>query len=246
MILSIIIPIFNEEKTVNEILRKVYSVKLPLSIKKEIIVIDDGSTDSSKFKVRAVAKAAMARRRQNLNWIKFISHSKNLGKGAAVRTGLKVATGELIIIQDGDLEYDPSYYPVLLKPILEKKAKIVYGTRLINYPLKLWGENKTILPTHLIANKFLTGITNLLYGSSLTDMETCYKVFRASCLNGIKLKSSGFGFEPEITAKFLKKGIKIIEVPIKVKPRTHKEGKKITWIDGFKAVFVLLKYRFFN
>lgn len=230
MILSIIIPVFNEGKTISEILKRVFLVKLPAGLKKEIIVVDDGS----KSKV------------QDLKGIKLLSHSRNLGKGAAIRTGLKVATGELIIIQDGDLEYDPSYYPALLKPILEKKAKIVYGTRLINYPLKLWGKDKTILPTHLIANKFLTGLTNLLYGSRLTDMETCYKVFRRSCLKGIKLVSNGFGFEPEITAKFLKKGIIIAEIPIKVKPRTREEGKKINWIDGFKTVFVLLKYRFSN
>lgn len=234
MILSIIIPVFNEEKTVDEILRKVYAVKLPYSIKKEIIVIDDGSNDSSKFKV------------QNLKGVKLISHSKNLGKGAAIRTGLKLAKGEVIIIQDADLEYDPNYYPLLLKPILENRADIVYGTRLINYPLKFWGKDKTILPTHLIANRFLTGLTNLLYDSNITDMETCYKVFRADALLGIKLKSSGFGFEPEITAKFLKKGFKIFEVPIRVKPRTHKEGKKINWTDGFKAVFVLLKFRFYD
>lgn len=234
MILSIIIPVYNEEKTVNEILRKVYSVKLPLSIKKEIIVIDDGSTDSSKSEIKKIKN------------IKFFSHDKNLGKGAAIRTGLNKATGDIIIIQDGDLEYDPSYYPVLLKPILEKTAKIVYGTRLINYPLKLWGKNKTILPTHLIANKFLTGLTNFLYNSNLTDMETCYKIFKVDCFKGIKLISNGFGFEPEITAKFLKKGFKIVEIPIKVKPRTHQEGKKINWRDGFKAVFALLKFRFYD
>lgn len=230
MILSIIIPVFNEEKTISEILKRVFLVKLPAGLKKEIIVVDDGS----KFKV------------QNLKGIKLLSHSKNLGKGAAIRTGLKVATGELIIIQDGDLEYDPSYYPLLLKPILDRKADIVYGTRLIDYPLRLWGREKTILPLHLIANKFLTRLTNFLYNSNISDMETCYKLFKASCLEGIKLESGGFNFEPEITAKFLKKGFKIVEIPIKVEPRTHEEGKKINWRDGFKAVFVLLKYRFFN
>ncbi len=232
MILSIIIPVYNEEKTVGEILKKVLSVKLPLE--KEIIVVNDGSTDRSKTEIKKIKN------------IKFFSHYKNLGKGAAIRTGLKVATGELIIIQDGDLEYDPSYYPLLLKPILENKADIVYGTRLTNYPLRLWGKDKTILPTHLIANRFLTGFTNLLYGSNITDMETCYKLFRARCLVGIELTSKGFEIEPEITAKFLKKGFKIVEVPIKVKPRTQKEGKKISWIDGFKAVFALLKFRFYD
>lgn len=230
MIVSIIIPVYNEEKTISEILKRVLSVKLPLE--KEIIVVNDGSTDSSESEIKKIQK------------IKFFSHDENLGKGAAIGTGLSRATGEIIIIQDADLEYDPSYYPLLLKPILENRADIVYGTRLMNYPLKLWGKDKTILPTHLIANKFLTWLTNCLYNSNLTDMETCYKVFRVSCLKDIKLVSNGFGFEPEITAKFLKKGIKITEIPIQVKPRTHEEGKKISWIDGFKAIFILLKFRF--
>lgn len=234
MILSIIIPVFNEERTIQEILKKVSLVKLPSLVKKEIIVVDDRSTDNTKSIVKSITG------------IKKIFHLKNLGKGEAVKTGLKVATGEIILIQDGDLEYDPADYPILLKPILEKKSEIVYGTRLINYPLRLWGKNKTVLPAHLIANKLLTGLTNLFYNSNLTDMETCYKLFKASCLKGIKLKSKGFEFEPEITAKFLKKGFKIIEVPIKVKPRTHQEGKKITWKDGFKAVLTLIKFRFSN
>lgn len=236
MKLSIIIPVFNEEKTVSEILRRVSSVKLPISVKKEIIVVDDGSSDNSKLKVQS----------SKFKDIKKIFHEKNLGKGAAIRSGLKVAIGDIIIIQDADLEYDPNYYPLLLKPILENQVDIVYGTRLIDYPLKLWGEDKTILPTHLIGNRFLTWLTNFLYNSNLTDMETCYKVFRTNCLKGINFRSNGFDFEPEITAKFLKKGYKIFEVPIKVIPRTHEEGKKISWIDGFMAVFLLLKYRFFN
>lgn len=239
MKLSIIIPVFNEEKTIGKILKKVEVVKLPLE--KEIIVVDDGSTDSSKSEIKKISRAFL-----RIKNIKFFSHDENLGKGAAVRTGINRATGDIIIIQDGDLEYDPSYYPLLLKPIIEKRADIVYGTRLVNYPLRLWGKDKTILPTHLIANKVLSGLTNLLYGSSLTDMETCYKVFRASCLNGVKLESNGFEFEPEITAKFLKKGCKIIEIPIKVKPRTRKEGKKISWKDGLLAVVALLKFRFSN
>lgn len=234
MILSIIIPIFNEEKTVNEILRKVSSVKLPAPVKKEIIMIDDGSTDKSKLKLKTARE------------VKKIFHKKNLGKGAAVRSGLEVATGEIIIIQDADLEYDPEFYPLLLKPILKNHINIVYGTRLINYPLKLWGKDKTLLPAHLIANRFLTGLTNLLYNSNLTDMETCYKIFRADCLKGIKLISNGFGFEPEITAKFLKKGYKILEVPIKVNPRSYSEGKKISSIDGIKAIWTIFKYRFFD
>lgn len=233
MILSIIIPVFNEENTISKILNKVSQVRLPNGIKKEIIVVDDGSEDSSKLKVKSLKSKR----------IKLLSHPKNLGKGAAIKTGLKQATGNIVIIQDADLEYDPSYYPNLLKPILENRADIVYGTRLINYPLKLWGKDKTVLPTHLIANRFLTGLTNLLYGSNLTDMETGYKVFRTDCLKGIVLTSNDFGFEPEITAKFLKRGFKIIEIPIRVKLRTHKQGKKIDWRDGFKAIYSLFKFR---
>lgn len=234
MILSIIIPVFNEEKTVGEIIRKVLDVKLTSKLRKEIIVIDDHSTDSSPSKINMVKE------------VKKIFHRENSGKGAAVRSGLKIASGDIIIIQDADLEYDPSYYPMLLNPIVENEADIVYGTRLINYPLNLWGKRKTVLPTHLIANKFLTAITNLLFGSNLTDMETCYKVFKKRCLKGIDLKSNGFGFEPEITAKFLKKGYKIFEIPIKVIPRTYKQGKKINFLDGLKAVWTILKYRFVN
>ncbi|MEK7616858.1 MAG: glycosyltransferase family 2 protein [Patescibacteria group bacterium] len=234
MKLSIIIPVYNEEKTIKQIIDRVRNVKLPNGIKKEIIVIDDGSIDNSKFKIK------------NLKFgdIKKVFHERNLGKGAAIRSGLKLATGDFIIIQDADLEYDPTYYSLLLKPILENQARIVYGTRLINYPLKLWGEDKTVLPTHLIANRLLTGLTNLLYRSNLTDMETCYKVFKTSCLKGINLNSNKFDFEPEITAKFLKKGFRIFEIPIKVKPRSYRQGKKISWIDGLKAVFALFKFRF--
>lgn len=233
MKLSIIIPVFNEEKTVDKILRKVSSVKLQF-FKKEIIVVDDGSTDGTSLKINKI------------KGIKKIFHEKNLGKGAAVRSGFKAATGDIIIIQDADLEYDPADYKRLLKPILEKKAEVVYGTRLKNYPLRLWGKNKTVLPSHLIGNKLLTFITNILYGSKLTDMETCYKLFTKNALSGLKLQSNRFEIEPEITAKILRKRFLIYEIPIKVTPRTHKEGKKISWRDGFRAIFTLIKYRFYE
>lgn len=229
--LSIIIPVYNEEKTIKALLERVMDAKLPSGIKKEIIIVDDGSTDNTK---------------QVLSGFLNFKHNTNQGKGAAVRTGLRHAKGDYIIIQDGDLEYDPVDYKRLLKPILEKRAEVVYGTRLKNYPLRLWGKDKTILPLHLIGNKFLTFITNIFFGSNLSDMETCYKLFTKNALSGLKFQSNRFEIEPEITAKILKKGLSIYEIPIKVSPRTHKEGKKISWKDGFRAVFTLVKYRFYE
>lgn len=237
MKLSIIIPVFNEEKTILEILKRVGEVKLPNNMTKEIIVVDDGSTDDSILKVQ---------NSKLFEKVKFIIHKKNLGKGKAVQTGIKNATGDLIIIQDADLEYDPNDYMKLIEQVLKNNAQVVYGTRLKNYPLNMWGENKTVLPMHLIANRFLTFLTNLLFEAKLTDMETCYKLFSANILKNIKLEAQGFDFEPEVTAKILKQGIKIVEVPIKTKPRGYGEGKKIGWGDGVVAIWVLIKYRFVN
>lgn len=235
MKLSVIVPVFNEEKTINLILEKVFKAYLSKKLEKEIVVVDDCSGDKTGKLLSEWG-----------NKIKLIRHAKNLGKGAAVKSGLKEANGEIIIIQDADLEYDPTYYPVLLKPILEKNAKVVYGSRLTNYPLRLWGKSKTVLPLHLIANRFLTLLTNLLYGSNLTDMETCYKVFKQDVLEKVSLKSNGFEIEPEITAKILKQGFKIIEIPITVSPRGYKEGKKIGYLDFFAAIWAIIKYRFSN
>lgn len=248
MILSIIIPVFNEEKTIGEILRKVLSVKLPKDIQKEIIVVDDGSTDNtrkvlSEFKM--FASANFVGKNQNLKF-KILRHKKNRGKGMAIRSGLSVAIGDYIIIQDADLEYDPKDYVKLLDPMFQKKTKVVFGSRLINYPLKLWGRDKTVLPLHLIANRFLTGLVNTLYGSSLTDMETCYKLFTKEVLSKINLVSNRFEIEPEITIKILKAGYGISEVPIIIKPRTYAEGKKIGFGDGLKAIWIIIWYRLFN
>ncbi len=174
----------------------------------------------------------------------IISHSQNSGKGSAVRTGIENCTGEIILIQDADLEYNPQDYERLISKLMENKKSAVYGSRLMDYPLKLWGKDKTPLPLHWFGNKFLTLVTNLLFGSGLTDMETCYKLFWSSSVSGMKLKSNGFNIEPELTSKFLKKGIRIIEVPIKVKPRTNEQGKKIRWYHGFEAIATLVKYKF--
>lgn len=229
--LSIIVPVFNEEKTIGEILKKVLSVKLPTGIQKEIIVVDDGSTDNT---------------RKVLSKFKILRHNRNLGKGAAIRTGIKNSSGDFIIIQDADLEYDPKDYIKLLDPILQKKTKVVFGSRLVNYPLKLLGQDKTVLPLHLIANRFLTALVNILYGSNLTDMETCYKLFSKEVLDKINLESNGFEIEPEITIKTLKLGYSIFEVPINTKPRTYEEGKKIGFSDGLRAIWAIFWYRFFN
>lgn len=238
MILSILIPVFNEEDTIEKLLKKVLGVKLTGGMSKEIIIIDDGSTDFSIKKIKNQIKKN--------NVIKLVRHNKNLGKGAAISSGIKHATGDYIIIQDADLEYNPADYLKLLEPLLKNKTSVIYGTRLKNYPFRLWGKNKTVMPAHLLANRFLTTLTNFLYGSNLTDMETCYKLFKRDVLKKISLKSNRFDFEPEVTAKILKLKIPIMEIPVKVKPRTYKEGKKIKWTDGIIAIWTLFKYRFID
>lgn len=234
MIFSIIVPVYNEEGTIAEILKRVSAVKLPSELKKEVIVVDDGSTD----------KTPIILKRIKLRSVSSIKHARNQGKGAAIRTGLKSARGEILTIQDADLEYNPQDFIRLLEPILSNRADVVYGTRMTSYPLRLWGRNKTPHPSHWIANKFLSLLTNVLYGSDLSDMETCYKMFSKKVIKNLTLESSRFDIEPEITAKILKKGYQIVEVPIKIKPRTHKEGKKINWKDGIVALWTLIRYRF--
>ncbi len=235
MKLSIIIPVFNEEKTIEQVLQKVHEVKLN-DVEKEIIVVDDSSVDQTTKILSRIKKPVF----------KYYRHKTNMGKGAAIKTGFKNATGDLVIIQDADLEYDPKYYQDLIKPVYENNAVVVYGTRLKNYPLKIWGEHKTVLPLHLVANRALSLLTNLLYGGKISDMETGYKLISRNVLNKIELKGNRFDFEPEITAKLLKLKVPIIEVAIKTKPRTAKEGKKIGWGDGIAALVTLIKYRFID
>lgn len=235
MKLSIIIPAYNEEKTVGEILQRVLGLTLR-DITKEIIVVDDGSSDKT---VEIVEKLADKNRS-----IQLIKHGLNQGKGAAVQTGIKRAKGNIVIIQDADLEYHPSDIPNLIEPIISGKARVVYGTRLRKKPV-FFGKNKTPLLLHFFGNKLLSLITTLLYGHTITDMETGYKVFAKEALDGIILRAKSFDFEPEITAKILKKRIKILELDIKTSPRGYSEGKKIHPIkDGTQALLTLIKYRF--
>ena len=234
MKLSIVIPIFNEEKTIIPLLERVVKLVIP-GVEKEIIIVDDGSSDSSKFKVQS----------SKLKGIKILSHKKNMGKGAAVITGIKSAKGEYVVIQDADLEYNPQQIKKLIKPIQDGKAEVVYGTRLSRLP-DFKGEQRTPqFFLHYMGNKFLSLVTSVIYLQWITDMETCYKLFPKKATEHFSLKARGFEFEPEITAKLLKLGYKIYEIPIQVTPRGYDEGKKIHAVkDGLRAVWYLVKYRF--
>ena len=226
--LSVIIPAYNEQNTIEALLSQVLAVPLEEhGIKKEIIVVDDGSKDSTLEIVKRFKD------------IKLISHNKNRGKGFAVRTGIKHATGDIIIIQDADLEYEPNEYYSLIRPIIDGKAKVVYGSRRLKKRNKLYSGM-----SFYVGGLGLTFLTNILYPKiHLTDEPTCYKVFRADIIKSIPLKCKRFEFCPEVTAKIAKKGIRIHEVPISYYPRTIKEGKHIQWKDGFEAVWTLVKYR---
>ena len=216
--LTILIPVFNERTTVSEVIRRVKAKELTLA--KEIIVVDDGSTDGTTQVLNNLEDSS----------VRVLTHHKNQGKGAALRTGL-------ILIQDADLEYDPEDWDKLLKPILSGKANVVYGSRFT-------GERKNMLLSHWIGNRFLSLLTNLLYSTTLSDMETCYKCFDARVVEPIHIKSNRFDFEPEITAKVLRQGYRIYEVPISYSGREVDEGKKISWRDGFGALKALIRFRF--
>lgn len=222
--LSILIPVYNEKDTVLELLRRVEAVALPVA--KQIVIVDDGSTDGT----RAILKGLGTR-------AKVILHERNLGKGAALRTALGHASGEISIIQDADLEYDPADYPGLLAPILDGRADVVYGSRFLG------GPHRVLFFWHYFGNKLFTLITNILYNINLTDMGTCYKVFLTEKIRAIPLHSERFGIEAEITAKICKRHLRIYEVPISYSGRTYEEGKKITWKDGFSYLSCLLRYR---
>jgi glycosyltransferase involved in cell wall biosynthesis len=227
MKLSVIIPIYNEANTIHTILDRVHATGLA----HEIILVDDGSTDGTRDLVSSW---------DGLQGIHVILHEKNQGKGSAVRDGIAVASGDVIIIQDADLEYDPRDYPFLLKPIEEGLADVVYGSRFLG------GPRRAIMYWHMVANKLLTFATNLLYNTILSDMETGYKAFRSEILQGIQLRANRFDFEPEFTAKILKCQVRVFEVPISFNPRNYADGKKIKLKDAFSAAWTLLKYRFMD
>jgi len=235
MKLSILIPVYNEEKTIERLLKKVNEISI-LDVEKEIIVIDDGSTDRTSKLIEKLHKEGK---------IILIKHDRNQGKGAAIRSGLNHATGDYTIIQDADLEYDPADIASLLTPIIEKKTEVVYGTRLRRLPNFKRDERTIRFFIHYIGNKMLSIITSVFYGQWITDMETGYKLIPTKVMKTLKLNSTGFEMEPEITAKLLKKRYRIYEVSISTNPRGYKEGKKLNTVkDGFRALWALIKYRF--
>lgn len=223
-LLSVVMPVYNEAGTIEEIIRRVLSVP----VRVELIVVDDGSTDGTRDTI--------ARLQQTLGF-KYLPQAVNMGKGAAVRRGFAEMTGDIAVIQDADLEYSPEEYPELIELICQGKADVVYGSRFL-------GRHRAFMFSHYIGNKALTLVTNVLYDTMLTDMETCYKVMRAEVVRSIRLRSNGFGIEPELTAKIFKRGYKVFEVPITYDGRGYDAGKKIGWRDGLVALWLLLRYRF--
>jgi glycosyltransferase involved in cell wall biosynthesis len=228
--LSILIPVFNEVQTIEEIIRRVRAAD-SCGLEKEIIVVNDASTDGTGDLLKKIQQAG---------GVKVVSHPYNRGKGAALRTALEQATGEIVVIQDADLEYDPADYPVLLKPILDGRADVVYGSRF------LAGTHRVLLFWHFMANKFLTLLSNLFCNLNLSDMETGYKVFRRKCVEGLTLNAERFGIEPELTAKLARRHFRFYETPIGYSGRDYSEGKKIGWKDGLAALWFIFRYRFFD
>ncbi len=225
--LSVIIPVYNETESILEILKRVQATELA----DEIIIVDDGSMDGTRELIRGL---------DGHNHVKIYLHEKNMGKGAAVRTGLNAAKGEILLIQDADLEYDPRDYPKLIQPIDEGIADVVYGSRFLG------GPRRVVMFWHMVANRFLTFLTNILYDTILSDMETGYKVFKRKVIEGMNLRAKSFDFEPEFTARVLKRKYRIYEVPISFNPRDYSQGKKIKMRDAFAAVWTLIKFKFIN
>ncbi len=227
--LSVVIPAYNEHHTVEDLLRRVAEAPVPEGVEIDMLVVDDGSSDGTAELLRELEKKADPP-------FRLIEHPHNRGKGAALRTGFEQAEGDLVLVQDADLEYDPRDYPVLLEPILDDKADVVYGSRFLG------GPHRVLFFWHYVGNRMLTTLSNMLTDLNLADMETCYKVFRAELLRGMKLSSERFGSEPERTAKVAKAKARIYEVPISYHGRTYAEGKKIGWRDGVSAIWAILRY----
>jgi glycosyltransferase involved in cell wall biosynthesis len=225
--LTVVVPVYNERNTLVEILRRMRAVELPDGIEREIVVVDDGSTDGTSEVLKQLGDST----------VRIVLHERNRGKGAALRTGFERATGDFVLVQDADLEYDPDDWPRLIAPVLAGKARVVYGSRFT-------GERKNMLFFHWVGNRFLSLTTNVLYNTTLSDMETCYKLIDRTLLDDLQLHAERFDIEPEITAKLLKRKVRIYEVPISYNGREFDEGKKITWKDGFAALWTLVKYRF--
>jgi len=229
MKLSVVIPVYNEKHTLAEIIRRVQATPYD----KELIIVDDASTDGSREILGQLA--------QEYDNIRLFFHDRNQGKGAALRTGFQHVSGDVVLIQDADLEYNPSDYPELLKPILRGVADVVYGSRLIGA-----APHRVLFFWHYVGNKVVTTLSNMFTNLNLTDMETCYKVFKAEVLKDIRIKSNRFGVEPELTAKIAKKRVRVYEVPISYDGRDYSEGKKITWRDGIAALYYILRFRFWD
>jgi glycosyltransferase involved in cell wall biosynthesis len=234
--LSVLIPVYNEERTLEEVVRRVRSIELP----KEIILVDDGSKDRSR-EILTRLQVETERAPDPLNKVRIFLRPHNQGKGAAIKVALDHARGEVIIIQDADLEYDPHDYPALLEPIERGLADVVYGTRFAG-----GGAHRVLFFWHSLGNRILTLVSNMLTNLNLSDMEVGYKMFRAEVLKSIRLESNRFGFEPEVTMKLAKKGYRFYEVPISYHGRTYQEGKKITWKDGVSALYYIFRFRFQN
>ena len=234
--LSIIIPAYNEENTIQSILDKISEVDLVQNIQKEIVIVNDASSDKTEEKIKAYIE-----NHSEMN-IAYYAHDKNQGKGAALRSGIQKATGDFVIVQDADLEYDPHEFNILLQPILDDFADVVYGSRFIGGK-----PHRILFFWHSIGNKWLTFLSNAFTNLNLTDMETCYKLWRSEIIQSVKIKENRFGFEPEVTAKVSRlKGVRIYEVGISYYGRTYEEGKKINWKDGFRAIYCILKYNIWS
>ena len=226
MKLSVVMPVYNEARTIEDILARVRAVP----VDKEVIVVDDGSTDGTRERLQKAA--------QNHEGLVVLFHPENRGKGAALRTGFSAVTGDIVVIQDADLEYDPAEYPTLMQPIVDGRADVVYGSRFLG------GPHRVLFFWHYVGNRLLTLLSNALNNINLSDMETGYKAFRAEVVRSITLRSNRFGFEPEFTAKVAKRPLRIYEVPISYSGRSYAEGKKITWRDGIAALYAIVKFRF--